>query len=74
MDNLYTTTQAGDQLGISASRVRQLVLDFRRAGQEIGIKRGRDLFFTKDDIEALRRRPNQRPARRGKRKRPRSEE
>ena len=74
MEKTYTTAEAAEQLGVSASRVRQIVLDFRAAGRDVGFKRGRDLFFTEADIAVLRDHRNQRLARRGKRKAAPSEE
>ena len=70
MDNLYTTRQAADMLGISASRVRQLVIEYRSYAHDIGIKVGRDLFLTDQDIQLLRERPRQWGQRNEKRRQP----
>ncbi len=51
MDNLHTTKEAGDMLGVSASRVRQLAYD-----HGFGRRIGRDLFLTTAEVEQLRQR------------------
>jgi len=45
-----TTKEAGDLLGVTAGRVRQLVIEKRLTP----IKRGRDLFLVRLEVEQLR--------------------
>jgi excisionase family DNA binding protein len=47
MEKTFTTTEAAEILGVSAARIRQMVL----AGEIEGEKRGRDLLIPKSQIE-----------------------
>jgi excisionase family DNA binding protein len=47
MEETFTTTEAAEMLGVSAARIRQMVL----AGVIEGEKRGRDLLIPKSQIE-----------------------
>jgi len=51
--DLLTTKQAAEELGVSAARVRQLIL----AGELPAEKVGRDLFVRKKDVVKLKGRP-----------------
>ena len=55
---VLTTKEAGERLGISASRVRQLVLNKRLPA----MKAGRDLFIRDEDLELVSERKPGRPA------------
>jgi excisionase family DNA binding protein len=50
MEETFTTTEAAEMLGVSAARIRQMVL----AGDIKGEKRGRDLLIPKSQIEKAR--------------------
>lgn len=52
-----TTTQAAELLGVTPSRVRQLILAGRLPAQKIG----RDLFIKEQDIIIFKKRPVGRP-------------
>jgi hypothetical protein len=69
VDNLHTTKEAGERLGISASRVRQLAYDLG-----LGRKIGRDLFVSDVEIEQMRQRRTTRGPVPRIEKRPHSEE
>lgn len=49
LENWITTREAGELLQVGASRIRQFVLE----GRLIPIKRGRDLFLRREDVERL---------------------
>ena len=55
---MLTTKEAGKRLGISASRVRQLVLNKRLPA----MKTGRDLLIRDEDLELVSKRKPGRPA------------
>jgi len=55
---VLTTKEAGERLGISASRVRQLVLNKRLPA----MKAGRDLLIRDEDLELVSERKPGRPA------------
>jgi excisionase family DNA binding protein len=56
-----TTAEAGRELGVSPSRIRQLVL----AGRIEAERRGRDLFVTRESLERERVRKTGRPRKTG---------
>lgn len=58
MQELLTTEQAADKLGVSASRVRQLIID----GRLPAIKLGRDNLIREADLKLVRDRKAGRPA------------
>lgn len=45
---LYTTAEAADELGVTAGRVRQMILDGELAAEKLG----RDLLIKAEDITA----------------------
>jgi len=47
MGRLLTTKEAGERLGVSASRVRQFILEERLEA----VKRGRDLFLEENEVD-----------------------
>ncbi|HEX5733368.1 MAG TPA: helix-turn-helix domain-containing protein [Blastocatellia bacterium] len=49
MSKLLTTSEAAERLGITAPRVRQLVLKGRLPAQKLG----RDLFIDEDDLKLV---------------------
>lgn len=51
MNGFVTTTEAGDLLGVSASRIRQFVLEGRLPAQKIG---GRTLVVSIKDVAKFR--------------------
>jgi excisionase family DNA binding protein len=51
VNKALTSTEAADRLGISAARVRRLVLDGRLPAQKFG----RDLVIYESDVEAFER-------------------
>lgn len=57
MNGFVTTTEAGDLLGVSASRVRQFVLEGRLPAQKIG---GRTLVVSIKDVAKFRTSRNRR--------------
>lgn len=57
MSQTFTTKEAAERLGITAARVRQLVL----AGQLPAEKFGRDLVIHESDLESVKDRPIGRP-------------
>ena len=64
MEETYTTTEAAEILGVSAARIRQMVL----AGEIEGEKRGRDLLIAKSQVEkakARKTKPGPKPAKKG---------
>lgn len=58
-DNLLTTKDAAQLLGVSASRVRQLILE----GRIPSIKMGRDLLVKRDALEQFSGLPRKRTGR-----------
>lgn len=58
-EELLTTTEAADELGVSPARVRQLILQ----GRLRGVRFGRDLAILQKDLDTVRVRPVGRPAR-----------
>jgi len=48
-EDWITTREAGELIEVGASRIRQFVLE----GRLIPIKRGRDLFLRREDVERL---------------------
>lgn len=49
LEDLLTTTEASELLGVTPGRVRHFVMD----GELHGVKRANTWFFTRADIEAL---------------------
>jgi excisionase family DNA binding protein len=49
MDKLLTTKEAAEKLGVSAGRVRQMIVD----GQLPAVKMGRDNFITEADLKLV---------------------
>lgn len=67
MEETFTTTEAAEILGVSAARIRQMVL----AGDIEGEKKGRDLLIPKSAIEkakARKTKPGPKPAKKGAKK------
>lgn len=61
-EDWITTREAGELLQVGASRIRQFVLE----GRLIPIKRGRDLFLRREDLERLKQElARERPHKRG---------
>ncbi|MCX7069244.1 MAG: helix-turn-helix domain-containing protein [Methylococcales bacterium] len=58
-ETLLTTTQAAEFLGVSSSRIRQLILEDRLPA----IKMGRDQLIKKGDLEKFSVLPRQRTGR-----------
>jgi len=55
--DLITTTQAAEELGVTPSRVRQLILEGRLPAHKIG----RDLFIVKEHLSMVANRKAGRP-------------
>lgn len=58
-EKLITTTDAAKMMGVSASRVRQLILE----GRLMSVKLGRDQLLRRDDVEAFSTEPRLRTGR-----------
>lgn len=58
---MLTTKEAGEILGVNASRVRQLIL----AGRLPATKLGRDLFIKEKDLKKVANRKPGRPKKKG---------
>lgn len=61
VSEMLTTKQAGDALGVSASRIRQLILERRLPAKRYG----RDLFIKRSDLDLIKDRPPGRPKKEG---------
>jgi excisionase family DNA binding protein len=57
MDRLLTTQEAADRLGVTAGRIRQMIVD----GQLPAEKRGRDNFINESDLKLVEGRKAGRP-------------
>lgn len=62
MNGLLTTLQAAEKLGVTAGRVRQMIVD----GQLPATKMGRDNFIKESDLKLVEGRKVGRPAKVGK--------
>jgi hypothetical protein len=62
-NTFYDTQEVADSLGVSRSRVAQLLTRIRESGRKIGEKVGNALIFTELEVERIRQelRPNGRP-------------
>ena len=58
-ETLLTTSQAADFLGVSSSRIRQLIIEERLPATKVG----RDQLIKKGDLEAFSEIPRQRTGR-----------
>ena len=58
MPDLLTTEQAGEKLGVNASRVRQFILE----GRLPAIKLGRDNLIREEDLTLVQERKSGRPS------------
>lgn len=57
MNDLLTTQQAAEKLGVTAGRVRQMIVD----GQLPAVKMGRDNFIRTSDLKLVQNRKVGRP-------------
>ncbi|MGB7923439.1 MAG: helix-turn-helix domain-containing protein [Pyrinomonadaceae bacterium] len=64
MENLLTTREAAERLGVSAGRVRQMVADGQLPAQRIG----RDNFVKESDLTLVEDRKRGRPSKKASKK------
>lgn len=57
MDKLLTTKEAAERLGVTAGRIRQMIVD----GQLPAVKMGRDNFINESDLKLVEDRKPGRP-------------
>jgi excisionase family DNA binding protein len=62
MDEMLTTLQVAERLGVTAGRVRQMIVD----GQLPAVKLGRDNFIKATDLKLVKDRKVGRPPKAGK--------